>query len=348
MADPPGSAPHPPGPSLDASVAGRLAGLALDCIGREYPNQVAHVLGSDADARPPRELHPIFFGCYDWHSAVHAHWTLARLTRLFPDEPFADEARAVLADAFTPEKTAAELAYLEAEGRTGFERPYGLAWLVALAAELAGWRTTEAARWAEALRPLASEAAARLAGYFAKLTAPVRTGEHGQTAFALALALDAARAGVVAGAGSADALAAEARRLFLADRDWPLRFEPSGTDFLSPGLAEADLMRRVLPPEVFARWLSDFLPDIDLAPVTPPDRADGKFAHLDGLNLSRAFMLHGIAAGLPPSDPRRPALRALAGAHAAAALPIVAGSHYAGAHWLATFATLLLTSRVYP
>ncbi|MCU0724876.1 MAG: DUF2891 domain-containing protein [Planctomycetes bacterium] len=343
MAGPPGSAPHPPGPSLDAIVASRLAGLALDCIGREYPNQVAHVLHSDGDARPPRELHPIFFGCYDWHSAVHAHWTLARLTRLFPDGSFADRARTVLADAFTPEKVAAELAYLEAEGRTGFERPYGLAWLLALAEELT--RRPEARPWAEALRPLAGEAAARLASYFAKLTAPVRTGEHGQTAFALALALDAARAEA---GGDADALAAEARRLFLGDRDWPLRFEPSGTDFLSPGLAEADLLRRVLPPEDFARWLSDFLPEIDLAPVTPPDRADGKFAHLDGLNLSRALMLHGIAAGLPPSDPRHPALRPLAEAHAAAALPAVAGPHYAGAHWLATFATLFLTSRVNP
>jgi len=332
-------------PGLD-----RFARLALECVGREYPNKIAHVMQSDADAAPPRALTPAFCGCFDWHSAVHAHWLLARLARLQPGAPYAAPARAALARALAPEAIAGEVAYLRGEGRATFERPYGLAWLLQLAAELREWDDPDARRWAAALAPLEAEAAARFASWLPKLRYPIRVGEHDQTAFALGLALDWAR---VAGADTLAALVAERARTFhLADRGASLAFEPSGQDFLSPVLGEADLMRRVLPPAEFAPWLRGFLPGIPedgaagwlpVAEVT--DRADGKLAHLDGLNLSRAWMLDGVAAGLPPDDPRRPALRAAAAAHRQAGLAAVTGEHYEGGHWLGTFAAYLVTGR---
>ena len=286
-----------------------------------------------------------FFGCFDWHSAVHAHWTLARLCRVHPDAAFAGEARRALGRSFTEERAAAELTYLRGEGRGGFERPYGLAWLVTLARELAEWEDPAAAGWSRAVRPLADEAGRRLDAYFTMLPAAVRTGEHGQTAFALGLALDAAKSAEEPGA---TALAREARRLFESDRDWPLGYEPGGTDFLSPGLSEADLLRRVLAPAEFAAWLEAFLPRIELHPVACPDPAEGKLAHLDGLHLSRAWMLEGSAGGLPETDPRRSDLLAAADEHRQAGVAAVTGEHYAGGHWLGTFAAYLLTGRGLP
>jgi hypothetical protein len=330
---------------IEPATADRLARLALDCVHRPYPSQVAHVLRSDSDARPPRELTPIFFGCYDWHSAVHGHWSLARLCRAHPDAPFVEEARSALARSFTEERAEAELEYLRGEGRVGFERPYGLAWLAALGQELSEWEEPAAQPWARALESLVAEAVSRLAAYFAKLLAPVRSGEHAQTAFSLGLALDATRS---TGDPNAERIATEARRLFESDRDWPLRFEPGGTDFLSPGLAEADVMRRVLAPERFGAWLAEFLPEIDLAPAVCPDAADGKLAHLDGLNLSRAWMLEGIASALVEDDPRRERLVEMATGHREAGLAAVTGEHYAGGHWLGTFAVYLLTGRGLP
>ncbi|MHC4472751.1 MAG: DUF2891 domain-containing protein [Planctomycetota bacterium] len=327
---------------IEPALADRFARLALDCVHRQYPTQIAHVLTEDADARPPRDLTPIFFGCYDWHSAVHAHWTLVRLLRTCPGGSFVEEARETLAVGLTEERAAAELDYLRGEGRGGFERPYGLAWLVTLFQELDEWDDPATGGWSDALRPLAEEAAGRLRDYFAMIPAPVRTGEHGQTAFSLGLALDAARS---AGDPRAEELAKEVTRLFAADRDWPLRFEPSGTDFLSPGLAEADVMRRVLGPDEFGAWLAAFLPEIDLAPAVCPDPAEGKLAHLDGLNLSRAWMLEGIATGLAGDDPRRPRVVEMAAEHREAGLAAVSGEHYAGGHWLGTFAVYLLTGR---
>ena len=327
---------------IDDALAARFAGLALDCVHREYPSQVAHVLTGDADARPPRDLTPIFFGCYDWHSAVPGHWTLVRLCRARPDGSFVPEARAALARSITRENAAGELAYLRGEGRGGFERPYGLAWLVTLVRELSEWDDPGASGLHEAVRPLGEEAARRLLAYFGMLPAPIRTGEHGQTAFSLGLALDAARA---AGDPGAEGLAGCARRLFLADRDWPQAYEPGGTDFLSPGLAEADLMRRVLEPAEFAVWLAPFLQESALRPAICPDPREGKLVHLDGLNLARAWMLEGISSGLPPGDPRCAGLGAMAARHRDAGLAAVTGEHYAGGHWLGTFAVYLLTGR---
>jgi hypothetical protein len=335
---------------LPVEQAARFADLALACVDKEYPNKIAHVMDTDADAQPPRKLTPAFFGCFDWHSAVHGHWLLARLTRLHPEAPFAPRARAALARSLTTDNLAAEAAYLGRKGRETFERPYGLAWLLALAQELREWDDPQARTWAAALAPLERAAVARLADWLPKLAYPIREGEHNQTAFAFGLILDWARA--AGDRAMEDLLLARTRALYAADRDGPLAYEPSGQDFLSPCLAEADLMRRVLAPAPFAEWLKRFLPGIprtrsrEWLPVgVVTDRSDGKLAHLDGLNLSRAWMLEGIVSGLPQDDPRIPALRAAAERHRAAGLSAVTGEHYAGGHWLGTFATYLVTSR---
>jgi hypothetical protein len=355
-------------PALDPAAVERFARLALDCVGREYPNKIAHVMQSDADLAPPRELTPAFCGCYDWHSSVHGHWLLVRIVRSFPDAPFAAQARAALDKSLTPEKIAREVAYLHGSGRASFERPYGLAWLLQLCAELHEWDDPVARRWAAALEPLEAEAAARFIVWLPKLRYPIRIGEHDQTAFSLGLVLDWTRtvlgaraAGTTGGAGAAGAAPAEslatlvvakARAFHLHDCGCNLSFEPSGQDFLSPCLGEADLMRRVLAPNEFAVWLHGFLPGIaedgsvgwlPVAEVT--DRADPKLAHLDGLNLSRAWMLEGIASGLPAGDPRLAAIRAAAQAHRRTGLEAVTGEHYEGGHWLGSFAVYLVTGR---
>jgi hypothetical protein len=336
--------------SLDPTAAGRFADLALACVHQEYPNKIAHVLGGDQDVRPPRELTPAFFGCYDWHSAVHGHWLLARLARTFPEAPFAPRARAALARSLTPENVAAEVRYLDGLGRVSFERPYGLAWLLQLAAELREWSDPDARTWAAALAPLERAAAARLSDWLPKLTRPIRIGEHDQTAFAFGLAMDWAR--TARDAGMEALIARRSRDFYLDDRDCPLGYEPSGEDFLSPCLAEADLMRRLLPSAEFSRWLGRFLPRLPadgradwLDPGIVTDPSDPKLAHLDGLNLSRAFMLQGIAAGLAKADARRAALLSAAERHARDGLAHVTGAHYEGGHWLATFAVYLVTRR---
>jgi hypothetical protein len=337
--------------ALDTASARRFGELALACVHQEYPNQIAHVMQGDGDARPPRELTPAFYGCYDWHSSVHGHWLLARLARMAPATGVSGRARAALDESLTPDHVAGEVEYLEGEGRAHFERPYGLAWLLQLAAEVREWDDPQARRWSETLAPLESAATTRLSDWMPKLTHPIRTGEHAQTAFAFGLIRDHAAA---AGDSTMLRLVDErVRSLYLPDRACPLSYEPSGQDFLSPCLAEADLVRRVLPPAELADWLDRFLPALPrsddggawLAPAVVTDRADPKLAHLDGLNLSRAWMLEGIAAGLPAGDARLPALRAAARAHREAGLAAVTGEHYVGGHWLGTFALYLVTER---
>jgi hypothetical protein len=329
--------------SLDMAAAARFASLALDCVHKPYPNKIAHVLDGDADASTPRELHPAFHGCYDWHSSVHGHWLLVRLLRRFPDAAFAADARAALDRSLTPQNLTAEAAYLSRSGRASFERPYGLAWLLQLAAEVRSWNDAQARVWAGALVPLETQAAARIRAWLPQLHYPIRVGEHDQTAFAFGLIWDWAQiAGDVEMRGL---LTDAARRFYARDRDCPISYEPSGHDFLSPCLAEADFMRRVLEPPKFAAWLSEFLPPIPrdgstawlpVARIT--DRSDPKLAHLDGLNLSRAWMLDGIASGLPATDARRRSLQATAKLHTDASLGAVTSEHYVGSHWLGTFA----------
>ncbi len=338
-------------PAVDTDAAERFANLALTCVHKEYPNKIAHVMNGDADVKPPRELTPSFYGCYDWHSAVHGHWLLARLARRFPDSPLASKARAALERSLTTENVAAEVRYFEGAGRTTFERPYGLAWLLQLAMELREWDDPQAKRWSQALEPLEWAAAKRIRSWVPKLSHPIRTGEHNQTAFGFGLILDWARS--VDNQETTLLLESRIRELYLKDRDCPLEYEPSGEDFLSPCLGEADLARRVLSPDAFAEWLSTFLPGIPrngskadwLAPGVVTDPTDGKLAHLDGLNLSRAWMLEGIASALPAGDPRLPALRAAAAAHRESGLRAVTGEHYEGGHWLGSFATYLVTER---
>jgi hypothetical protein len=336
--------------SVGLFMAGSFADLILDAVGREYPSHIVHWMDSDADARPPRELTPAFYGSFDWHSCVHGHWALARLARLHPRETFALRARVALSGTLSSENVAGECAYLSVPERAGFERPYGLAWLLQLAAELREWRDPEADAWSTVLSPLEDIARRHLAAWLPKLPWPVRSGVHAQTALSLGLVLDWARS---TGDREMEAMIERrAREWFMADVDAPIAYEPSGNDFLSPVLGEADLMRRVLPSEEFTAWLGAFLPDLEshaarrwLTPVTSPDSSDGQLSHLNGLNLSRAWMLEGIASALPASDDRRARLKMRARRHAVYGLNAVSRDHYAGAHWLGSYAVYLLTKR---
>ena len=318
--------------NFDAKSAERFARLALACVHKEYPNKISHSMTSDKDVAPPRELTPAFYGCYDWHSSVHGHWLLARLARTFPGAPFAAEARAALRQSITPEHIAREVAYMKGDGRASFERPYGLAWLLQLGAEL---RESDP-ELSATLRPLEQAAVERLRQWLPKLSHPIRSGEHSQTAFALGLIYDYGRDPLVA---------AKIRESYAKDRNCPIAYEPSGEDFLSPCLAEADAMRRVLPPKEFAAWFDAFLPRLSIEPEIVTDPSDPRLAHLDGLNLSRAWMLEGIVSGLPKSSPRRAPLGALAKAHRDRGLAAVTGEHYEGGHWLGSFAVYLATKR---
>ncbi|MBI5169552.1 MAG: DUF2891 domain-containing protein [Candidatus Eisenbacteria bacterium] len=324
--------------------------MATTAIQLEYPYHFSAVLSRDADAVAPRLATPVFRGAFDWHSAVHGHWTLARALRLCPDAPWAARVRTLLAMQLTDAKLAAEEAFLRAPGREGFERPYGLAWLLQLVAEFRTQGDEASAHWRNALAPLESIASTRLLAWLEKLPWPVRSGEHSQSAFALGLFFDWAR-----DAGKPDLCARIAERvvrLYGADRDAPVRYEPSAHDFLSPLLAEADLLRRAMPREEFGEWLARFLPapaDADLGrwltPARTPDRADGKFAHLDGLNLSRAWMLQGVVSALDATHAHAAVLHDAAARHRDAGLEGARSTHYAGSHWLGTFATYLVTER---
>jgi len=339
---------------FDAKAAERFAKLALACVHKEYPNKIAHVLNSDADVAPPRKLTPAFCGCYDWHSSVHGHWLLVRLVRTFPEASFAGAARDALKQSLSAENLKQEAVYIRGEGRSSFERPYGLSWLLQLCAELREWDDPQAREWSANLKPLEDAAVERLTTWLPKLSHPVRVGEHDQTAFGLGLMFDYAR--TVKNDALAKLIRDSAKKFFLADKNCPLAYEPSGEDFLSPCLGEADLMRRVLPQKEFASWLKAFMPQIPvgrdgsenadwLRVAISPDPSDPKLAHLDGLNLSRAWMFEGILSALPDDDPRRPALQAAADAHRHAGLAAVTGEHYEGGHWLGGFAVYLTTQR---
>ncbi len=334
--------------ALTTERASAFARLALKGLDREYPNKLDHVMADPDDVRPPRNLHPAFFGCYDWHSSVHGHWMLARLLRKVPDLPEAPEIRRIFHAHLTAENFKVEADYFARKGAAPFERPYGWAWLLKLAQELHGWDDPDARAWAENLRPLANVVALRYIEFFPKQTYPIRTGVHPNTAFGLAFAHDYAQA---TGDDRLRALVeSRARDYFAHDHDAPARWEPSGADFFSPSMVEADLMRRVLPPGEFQAWFSAFLPGASKSepkelfqPATVTDRADPQLVHLDGLNLSRAWAMAGVANALPPDDPTLPALRESSARHAEAGLAHVASGDYAGEHWLASFAVYLLS-----
>lgn len=331
---------------LDLATATHLVEIVLAGVEREFPNYVLGLLNSEKDLERPRDRTPAFFGCFDWHSAVHSHWTLVRLRRLFPEAAWAEEVDTVLERRLSDENLAGEVRFLERPGNERFELPYGLAWLLQLDAEF-----REIGRPPEGLEALATIARDRLLEYVERLPFPVRSGEHSQSAFAMGLAFDWAVD--VDDHEFRGAIERRALEFHGADVNGPLFAEPSGYDFVSPCLAEADLVRRMMDQIEFANWLTEFLPDVPtsdsktvwLSPVVCPDPSDGKLSHLDGLNLSRAWMLDGMAHGLPADDPRIATLLAAAAEHGSAGLDAVTGEFYAGAHWLPSFAVYLLTRR---
>ena len=338
-------------PRLTPAWASRFARIGLANVSREYPNHVVHLLNGPDDAGTPRALHPAFHGSYDWHSCVHMHWLLVRAARSDDALPQRTDIARVLATHITPANIAAEVAYLERPGSQAFERPYGWAWLLAFAQELAAAAPgfPDAVAAADALAPLVRTIVERFAVFLPRAGYPVRYGMHANSAFALLLALDYARAGGVR--SLEDAVAGAARAWFASDRDLPIAWEPSGADFLSPALVEAHLMARVLPSGDFERWLAQALPrlgspalDAWLAPARVADRGDPQIVHLDGLNLSRAWCLRGIAAALDDRHPGRAVLLASAEQHLAAGLAGLDSGDYVGGHWLATFAALALTA----
>jgi len=325
---------------LDEALAARMAGIALGHVTREYPHKLDHVLGSDADALGPRALHPIFFGSFDWHSCVHGWWLLFRLLHKFPGHARADETRALAATTFTPAKVAAERAYFARPLSKGFERPYGWAWILMLQAEL----SNSGNLLSPVLEPLSEDFAAAWRAHLPMLTYPIRTGAHANTAFALVLisqwAADHDRPLLAL-------MQARATAWFGGDQ-CAQAWEPDGDAFLSPTLMEALAMATLLPTAEFHSWFKAFLPHAGqrqpasiFTPASVSDRSDGKIAHLDGLNLSRAWAFRRIAAALEPGDATAAVLRETADAHLAAALPHIAGD-YAGEHWLASFALLAL------
>ncbi len=328
----------------------RFARLALDCIHRPYPNKISHVMASDDDVAPPRELTPAFYGCFDWHSSVHGHWLLTRILKVQPDTAMAEEIREALAESFTVENIGAELGYYSHAERKGFERPYGIAWYLQLISELEESEDEQLKEWRKTLRPLETKIVERIEEWLPKLAYPNRIGTHNQTAFAFGLMLDYTR---TVGNEELEALIVDRSLEFHRDdQNCPIGYEPSGEDFLSPCLMEADLMRRVLAEDEFADWLGDFLPNIPtdgsgdwLEPGVVLDATDGKLVHLDGVNLSRAWALEGIASALPADDPRREALLASAELHKETGIAAVSDENYSGSHWLASFATYLTTKR---
>jgi hypothetical protein len=348
-------APKPdPGPAkapavLNKKEASAFAKLALKGLQREYPNKPGHVLNGDADARTPRDLHPAFYGCFDWHSSVHGHWMLVRLLRLFPDLPEKEQIRKALAENLTAKNLKVEADYFTQPNRTSFERTYGWAWLLKLAEELHGWDDAEGKEWAKNLQPVADVLVKRYLDFLPKQTYPIRTGVHPNTAFGLAFALDYARA--VKHKELAALVEKRSRDYYGKDEDAPARWEPDGADFFSPSLMEADLMRRVLPAAEFRTWLGRYLPGLAkgepkslLTPATVSDRTDPQIVHLDGLNLSRAWCMRSIAAALPKDDAARKVLSEAAKRHVDAGLENLFSGHYEGEHWLASFAVLMLST----
>ena len=328
--------------ALTAETASRFTRIALGHVEHEYPNKLDHVMAGPQDVQGPRALHPVFYGSFDWHSCVHAYWMLARLRRLFPGLAEAETVAALFDRHFTEANVAVEVAY--ALRHPGFERPYGWAWVLMLAAELARDTTAEGRRWSACLTPLAQAFAGHFRSFLPKASYPLRVGTHTNTAFAIALALDYAAAH---DAALGEILRDKARLWYGADAGCQA-WEPGGDEFLSPALIEAECMRRVLPGAEFSLWFDRFLPDLGagepatlFTPATVSDRSDGKIGHLDGLNLSRAWCWRQLATALPPDDPRRARALAAADAHLAASLPAVAGE-YMGEHWLASFAVMAI------
>ena len=328
---------------LTTAGASHFARLALNCLHREYPNKLNQILRDSSMLRSPRTLHPAFYGCFDWHSAVHGHWMLVRLLRTFPDLPEAQEIRFKLDAGLSKSNIRGEVAYFATETRS-WERTYGWAWLLKLSEELHEWDDADARRWEAALEPLTEVIVQRYVDFLPVQKYPVRAGTHANTAFGLAFAWDYAEA---TERDSFRILIEErARDYYLFDKNCPADYEPSGEDFLSPCLVEADLMRRVLRRQQYAFWFTEFLPRDKLKSLLRPaivtDRSDMRIVHLDGLNLSRAWCMYGATEKLRRRGRRRRVNRA-AELQLRSAIPNIATEHYEGTHWLASFAVYALS-----
>ncbi|HEY6737667.1 MAG TPA: DUF2891 domain-containing protein [Actinopolymorphaceae bacterium] len=345
MSDTPDSRLHASAPAF--------AEVALANIEREFPAGVIHEMQGPDDWPRPRTRNPAFFGSYDWHSCVEMHWLLVRLLRTVPDAVPQSAIRAALDRSFRPEALNVEAAFFRDLGNAAKQRPYGWGWGLTLVHEVATWGDPDARRWSEALAPLAESLTQCYLDWLPKATYPVRHGVHLNSAWGLARALPYARS--LADRRLADALTGAARRWFASDEDYPGRFEPSGSDFLSPALAEAELMSLLLCGHDFAEWFTRFLPGVEegqpkelFTPAHVSDASDGQIAHLHGLNLSRAYCWQRIAASLPEDDARRPVIDQAVRSHADAALPHVVGDHYMVEHWLAAYAVLLFAGTAGP
>lgn len=340
----------PTGSLLTNEQVGRFARLALEGITKEFPNKPSNVMVGPGSVKGPRELHPVFYGCFDWHSSVHGHWMLVRVAKLKSDASCVPEIRELLDNQLTADKLSVEAGYFDVKENKSFERMYGWGWTLRLVAELHTWDDPDALRWRSNLRPLEDQIVGLTKEYLPRLTYPIRTGVHPDTAFALAQILDYSR--TVGDVDLEKQIVAYVREKYLGDHDYVGHFEPSGEDFFSPAWNEADLMRRVLPSDEFASWLNRFLPSITeidndvaslLQPVIVSDPTDPKIVHLAGLNLSRAWTQHGVMSALPANDPRRKILKRSMAEHSKAGLDYVFSGHYEGEHWLATFAIYGLT-----
>ena len=327
-----------------------FAQLAIENLEKEFPNKLSHVWTGDEEVHTPREMHPVFYGSFDWHSSVHGHWMLVRLARLYPNATVCSQIRELLDKHFTLEKLRREAKYFEKKSNKAYDRMYGWAWALRLAQELRTWDDPQARRWAENFSVLENKLVELILDYLPRLTYPIRSGTHPNTAFALSMILDYARA--VEDQTLTELVINYAKEKYTPDRDYPANYEPSGHDFFSSGLNQADLLRRVMVSGEFSKWLEQFLPGLDspsskankiLQPAIVSDLSDPKIVHLVGLNLSRAWTQRGIASVLPQDDARRAALETAAAIHCQAGLKYVFSGSYEGEHWLASFAVYLLT-----
>lgn len=327
------------GISLTTELANHILSLPIHCLEVEYPNKLGQVLGSAGDLRTPRELRPIFYGCFDWHSSVHGYWSIVQILQQFPELDENQQIRAVLNAHITAENVATELAFFVDRHNSNFERTYGWAWLFKLQESLHNWDDPDAQRWKTILQPLVDLLISKYNDYLPKLVYPIRTGQHDNSAFGLSLSLDYAR--TVQDHDFEALITEHAQRLFSADSGCPIAYEPSGYDFLSPCLEEAYLMAKVMPGNEYLKWLKNFMPPLfdqsfKLEPAVVKDRSDGKLVHLDGLNYSRAACLYGIA---NTDNHRFDHLLRSANEHINFSLPnLSAEDDYMGSHWLGTFA----------
>ncbi|WP_416376061.1 DUF2891 domain-containing protein [Psychroserpens sp.] len=330
-------------PILNLEEANRLAKLPLDCIQTEYPNKLNQVIGGDEDLQSPQALHPAFYGCFDWHSAVHGHWSLVSLLKQFPDLNAREESIAMLLENMSEEHMKIEVSYFFGKHNSSWERTYGWAWLLKLAEELHTWENPNARVLESNLQPLTDVIVGKYLEFLPKLNYPIRVGEHPNTAFGLSFAYDYAK--TVGNTELKTLIEQRAKDFYSNDAGCPLSWEPSGFDFLSPCLEEAALMKRVLSSEDYKIWLDKFLPQLKNKNFTVEtgkvsDRTDGKLVHLDGVNFSRAWSLNEIAKDLPDYVH----LKNVANQHINYTLPNIVGDSYEGGHWLGSFAIYALNS----